>query len=73
MGARLSVTDGVARLLDPDLSETDHVLVVEELLGKIDHHVCCVLLLAGSSGAEEGTNSVDAGILTSYSTACLDL
>jgi hypothetical protein len=40
-------------LLGEDLSETDHLCIVVELLRKVDHGVSCVLLIAGSSSEQE--------------------
>lgn len=48
-------TNRVSWLLNKYLSKLDHVRVVVESLGKVNHFVTCVLLFAGSWSREEGT------------------
>lgn len=50
---------GVAWLLDEDLRELDHVGVVVECLGEVDHLITRVLLIAGTSRCEEGCERGD--------------
>ena len=44
----------VTRLLDEDLGERDHVGIVIELFGQVDHRVGSILLVAIPAGGEEG-------------------
>ena len=43
-----STTYCIARLLSEELREPDHLGVIVELVGQIDHVVCLVLLFTGT-------------------------
>ena len=59
-------THRVARLLDEDLREADHVGVVEELLGEVHHAVRRVLLRAGRCGLGERDHRVHGDVLAGH-------
>jgi len=56
MENKVGQTYSVTRLLSKDLSELDHLRIVE-LFGKVDHGIGRVLLFTRSSSSEEGTCS----------------
>ena len=45
-------------LLDEDLSEADHVRIIIELFGEVDHSISCVLLVAISACSQEASESL---------------
>lgn len=65
-------THRVARLLNKYLSERNHGRVVIKLLGKIDHGICGILLVAGSRGSEEGAEGRHRGRVALFtSSSCV--
>ena len=63
----------VARLLREDLRELDHVRVVVERLGEVDHRVRRVLLLAGTRGGEERRERGHGDRVALFGTTCSEL
>lgn len=52
------MTHGVARLLHEDLGETDHVRVVIELFGEVDHSISRVLLITVPACSQKSRESL---------------
>jgi len=52
-----SWTYSVTRLLNKDLSEPDHLGIIVELFGKVDHGIGRVLLFTRTSSGKKGTSS----------------
>lgn len=52
------MTHGVARLLHEDLGETDHVRVVVELFGEVDHSISRVLLITVPACSQKSRESL---------------
>ena len=48
----------IARLLDENLGEADHVGIVVQLLRKVDHGISRILLIAVSTSCEQGHESI---------------
>jgi len=59
----------VARLLCKDLCELDHVRIVVELLGKIDHLISAVLLVTRARSSEEGPSPGDSDGIALFASA----
>lgn len=59
----------ITRLLNEDLCEANHGRVVVQLLRKIDHRVCGILLIAGSCGSEKGAECSHGGWVALLSSA----
>ena len=58
---------GIARLLDEDLGEPDHLSVVSELLGQVDHGIARVLLLAGTCTGQKSAERSDRYRIATFS------
>lgn len=65
-------TYSITRLLSEKLSKSDHICVIVELLGKVDHLVCRVLLVTNASTSEKRRSSCDGnGVALLATTSCV--
>jgi hypothetical protein len=60
----------VARLLNENLSQTNHLGVISELLSQVNHLVSSILLFTRSRGCQQSTESSDRDLITLVSTSC---
>ena len=72
-GSRVDHTDCVAGLLGENLSQLDHLSIIVELLGEIDHLVSCILLFAWSWRGQEGRESSHGDGVAPLSASCGEL
>jgi len=68
MKNKVGQTYSITRLLNKDLSEPDHLRIIAELFGKVDHGIGRVLLFTRSSSSEEGTRSGNRNVVAISST-----